>query len=353
MKKNIAFGHLVDNAFDFLDKAGREFESEPKYSVIHFYAALELFLKARLLHEHWTLILTKPETADLLKFQKGDFHSVSLTEAQKRLASIIQQGLTDDEFKCFRDLGEHRNRMIHFFHQGQHAKKTEIESIVSQQCRSWFYLHRVLTQKWKAIFAGYRAKIAAYDKAMHKQRQYLAAKFDQLKPDIDIAIANGSPFHVCPSCGHSSLEENATDAPVLGFKCWVCDFTANGVRIECPQCNADNTLIGEPWHTCDKCGQHITDDDVKSALSDWHSVTKDNMFDPYEASCGECQGHLSVVLLKNDEWMCSNCFTVFDSSDIGVCEWCGEHTTEALENSYWAGCEFCEGSAGWNADKDD
>uniref|UniRef100_E6QVY9 HEPN domain-containing protein n=1 Tax=mine drainage metagenome TaxID=410659 RepID=E6QVY9_9ZZZZ len=51
MKKNVNFGKLVDNAFDFLDKAGREFKSEPKYSVIHFYAALELFLKARLLHE--------------------------------------------------------------------------------------------------------------------------------------------------------------------------------------------------------------------------------------------------------------------------------------------------------------
>lgn len=64
MSKNVDFGKLVENAFDFLDKAGREFENEPKYSVIHFYAALELFLKARLLHEHWTLILTKPEHSD-------------------------------------------------------------------------------------------------------------------------------------------------------------------------------------------------------------------------------------------------------------------------------------------------
>lgn len=111
-EKNVDFGKLVENAFDFLDKARREFESEPRYSIIHFYAALELFLKARLLHEHWTLILTKPETADLLKFQKGDFHSVSLAETQKRLTSIIQQGLTNDEFSCFRDLGDHRNRII-------------------------------------------------------------------------------------------------------------------------------------------------------------------------------------------------------------------------------------------------
>jgi len=199
----------------------------------------------------------------------------------------------------------------------------------------------------------YHKKIVAYDKEMREQRQYLAAKFDQLKPDIDITIIKGSIFHVCPSCGHSSLEEDASDVPVLSFKCRVCDFTANGVQIECPECDVNNTLIGEPWCSCHECGHRFNEDDVKSALSDWYSATKDNMFDPYEASCGECQSHLSVVLLKNDEWMCSNCFALFDSSDIHTCEWCGEHTTENLEDSYWAGCEFCEGSAGWNADKDD
>ncbi len=350
MKKNIVFGKLVDNAFDFLDKAKREFESEPKYSVIHFYAALELFLKARLLHEHWTLIITKPETADLLKFQKGDFHSVSLGEAQKRLNSIIQQGLTNDELNCFKELGDHRNRMVHFFHPDQQAKKEEIVAIVSQQCRAWFYLHRILTQRWKGVFDNYNAKITSYDKSMRKQRQYLEAKFDQLKPDIDTAKASGSIFHICPSCGHLSLEEDATNYPVLGLKCRVCDFTANGVRIECPKCNTENPLIGEPWHSCNNCGYAFKDTDVKSALSEWYVVTKDNMFDAFEASCGECQSHLSVGLLQNDEWMCSNCFTLFDSSDIGACEWCGEHTTENLRDSYWAGCEFCEGSAGWNAD---
>jgi hypothetical protein len=353
MKKNVDFCKLVENAFDFLDKASREFESEPKYSVIPFYAALELFLKARLLHEHWTLILTKPETADLLKFQKGDFHSVSLAEAQKRLTSVIQQGLTNDEFNCFRDLGDHRNRMVHFFHPGQHAKKSEIETIVGQQCRAWFYLHRVLTQSWQEVFKGYKKKIASYNKTMHQQRKYLAAKFEQLKPDIDIAISKGSTFHVCFSYGHESLEEDASDSPLLDFNCRVCDFTVKGVEIECPKCKANNTLIGEPWYSCHECGHHFDAADVKSALSSWYSVTKDNMFEPNEASCGECQSHLSVALLKNGEWMCSNCFTLFDDSDIAACEWCNEFTTESLTDSYWAGCEYCEGSAGRHADRDD
>jgi len=353
MKKNVVFGNLVDNAFDFLDKAGREFEEEPKYSVIHFYAALELFLKARLLHEHWTLILTKPDVADLAAFQKGDFHSVSLKEAQKRLNLIIQQGLAPDEFQCFLELGDHRNRMVHFFHQGQHAKKTDIEAIVGQQCRAWFYLHRVLTQKWKIVFADYQLKVASYDKAMHKQRQFLAEKFDQLKSDISAAQKAGETFFECPSCGHLALEEDAADAPVLSFDCLVCDFSANGVRVECPSCDSEQTLIGEPWHECTTCAHKFSDDEVKNTLLDWHVATKDNLYDGYEASCGECQGHLSVALLPSGEWMCSNCFARFEPNDIGACEWCSELTTEDIENSYSAGCEFCEGSAGWHAGKED
>ena len=82
-------------------------------------------------------------------------------------------------------------------------------------------------------------------------------------------------------------------------------------------------------------------------------MTKDNMYDAHEASCGECQGHLTVVLLKNDKWVCASCFTTFDESDIGTCGWCGEHTTADVEDSNWAGCEFCDGQAGWHADKDD
>lgn len=348
MKKNIAFGHLVDNAFDFLDKAGREFENEPKYSVIHFYAALELFIKARLLHEHWTLILTKPENADFVKFQKGEFHSVSLTDAQKRLTSIIQQGLAKDEFDCFLDLGDHRNRMVHFFHQGQHAKKSEIEAIVSQQCRAWFYLHRVLTQKWSAVFTGYQAKIDSYDRAMRKQRQYLKAKFTQLKKDIDAAKKAGSIFHKCPSCGYRALREDEASIPqILEFNCLVCDFSANGVKIECPECSADNTLIGEAWHQCGKCDKQIEPSDVMSFLTATQMLDKDDLAEGYEANCATCGDYHSVIRL-GDQWFCTNCFDIADR--VYQCGWCSDLNTGDMEYSYISGCDHCDGRAGWEKD---
>lgn len=87
------FALVVDNALDFFQKALEEFDKKPKYSVIHFHAAIELIMKARLLWEHWTLIITRPETANLKSFRSGDFQSVSIRDAKTRLESIVQDGL--------------------------------------------------------------------------------------------------------------------------------------------------------------------------------------------------------------------------------------------------------------------
>ena len=43
------FQHVVNNALDFLGQSITELEQKPKYSVIHFHAAIELVLKARLM----------------------------------------------------------------------------------------------------------------------------------------------------------------------------------------------------------------------------------------------------------------------------------------------------------------
>jgi hypothetical protein len=78
------FHSLVRNAIDFARKSVEEIKRSPKFSMIHFCSALELFLKARLLREHWSLVVSQPEKASLAKFRSGGFHSVSMEEATKR-----------------------------------------------------------------------------------------------------------------------------------------------------------------------------------------------------------------------------------------------------------------------------
>ncbi|MBI2198305.1 MAG: hypothetical protein HYU42_06840 [Candidatus Rokubacteria bacterium] len=52
------FDLVVKNALDFLKQSLRELRKRPKYSVIDFCSALELLLKARLMLEHWALIIS-------------------------------------------------------------------------------------------------------------------------------------------------------------------------------------------------------------------------------------------------------------------------------------------------------
>ena len=51
------FENLVRNGIDFLEKAMLQLENDPKHSVINFYTAVEIFLKAPLVHDHWTLVV--------------------------------------------------------------------------------------------------------------------------------------------------------------------------------------------------------------------------------------------------------------------------------------------------------
>lgn len=82
------FDLVVGNAVDFFKTSLKEFKARPKYSVINFCSGLELILKARLLNEHWALIVRRPEDASLPQFQNGDFVSVTIDETINRLNNI-------------------------------------------------------------------------------------------------------------------------------------------------------------------------------------------------------------------------------------------------------------------------
>ena len=104
------FTDLVNNALDFFTRSIDEFSTHPKYSVIHLSSAVELFLKARLLLEHWTVILEKPDKADHKAFERGDFRSVGIKEAIKRLDRIADVRLSKQERHCLETIEKHRNQ---------------------------------------------------------------------------------------------------------------------------------------------------------------------------------------------------------------------------------------------------
>ena len=56
---------------------------------------------------------------------------------------------------------------------------------------------------------------------------------------------------------------------------------------------------------------------------------------------------LSALTKMEDNYLCAACFGVFDS--IQCCDWCNQLNTGDMEHSYLAGCNFCDGKFGWDA----
>jgi len=108
--------HVIENALDFIIRAADDFWSEEltdrqqlKYSTIELYEAIELISKARLMKEHWSLILRNIDKYQKDSFEKGNFVLVNLELAIDRLKNVCNIELRPSCLKAFEDLKELRN----------------------------------------------------------------------------------------------------------------------------------------------------------------------------------------------------------------------------------------------------
>ncbi|MBH8734592.1 hypothetical protein I5J72_21325, partial [Pseudomonas aeruginosa] len=150
--KEELFDALVRNALGFVNTSIDHLQQKPKNAIVDLYTAIELFLKARLMKEHWTLMLAKPETGDLQNLAVGDFLSVYLDDALKRIQSILGEKIDQDASDNFKALGEHRNQIVHFAHSGMDNPSKTQAGVIVETWASWHYLHALLTGPWEAVF---------------------------------------------------------------------------------------------------------------------------------------------------------------------------------------------------------
>lgn len=353
MNKEEMFSRLVENAFDFLFKAISEIEAQPKYSVIHFYSAVELFIKARLMREHWSLVISQRQEADWDKFITGDFQSVTLTEAANKLKKVVRSGLSKAELDAFKEVANDRNKMVHFFHEAHSEEEIGKfkRNIIKKQLKAWFFLHQLLIAKWENEFSSWNEKIAKLDEELRKLHEFLQVIFDNLTQQIMENKTKGIQYDECPSCGFEAQELYEVKNTIYEAKCLVCSLTEKGLNITCPDCSETVILKEEGFGQCKSCGNHLEPEDVAGTLIDSgaaHIAVKDGDDSWGVGNCGECDGYHSVVLTENHEWVCASCFEVFES--LTTCSWCNEFNTGNMENSYVAGCNHCEGMAGWHKD---
>jgi len=341
------FDSLVKNAIDFMEQSIEELENNPKASVIDFQAAIELFLKARLGKEHWSLIVYDPSKADREKFKEGDFQSVSMKEAVKRLKNIVGVRPRNIDHPCFDTLREHRNRLIHFFDLAYDKPDDKaIQQVVKEECRSWYFVHQWLSIQWKVTFKDYQPQVEKLHKKMIKQRQFLKAKYEQIRPTLDNEKKKGVKFKKCNSCGFQSVERENVIGPLHISYCRVCEMKLRYLIVSCPDCGQPIYIeeLGEGECQNPDCHKEIKMEELIGIHTKWGTY-KDEMIEPSNAYCTWCEyvENKTVVEVEPGEHLCMNCLETFNDEEILQCESCGEKNAGDMEASYLNGCVFCFG----------
>jgi len=339
------FESLVSNAIDFMTKSLKEIKEHPKSSVINFYSSVELFFKARLLKEHWSLIVKEPANAKNSTFLKGDFNSVGINDTITRLRNIAKQTFTRDEVQCFEELRNHRNKLVHFFNPEYVVEPDDdtIYDIISEQCKGWFFLHRLLCYKWVDHFSVYKEQINKLNSLMHSHREFLRAKYEALRPEIADGKTKGIPFFKCIKCGFESSKEEELFGPLVDRTCLVCDSYQRMLKVPCPDCEEYIYVEDYAEGTCAKCEGKIDLDFLLDKYSPEPGI-KDSFDERTRGYCHWCQRPEETVIYLEGELVCLSCLEPHSSMEM--CEWCGSISTGDLSESYYYGCTMCEGRRG-------
>ena len=340
---------LSESAFDFLERSVKEIEEHPKYSVIHFATAVELILKARLMDEHWSLVVDRFSKADQKIFLRGDCRSVGLTEAIKRLRSDCKQNIPHDAAAQFQKLSAHRNRMIHFFHEAgsEEAPTYLVVEIAKEQYKCWYYLKNLIKQ-WRDQFDAFDHHINRINSVLRSNQSFLSDAFDLLKPEIEEDRRNGMTFHSCLGCGYEAVGVNVLSSVLYEQSCRCCGLIEEWyAEIKCPVLCGSTVRIAAEYggdRTCPKCDYELTPSDLDEALNT-------ECIDPTDfdtvMNCALCRTSGSVVQ-HHKIYVCTECLA--NSSETAGCDWCGgmQMGGDDIEGSFYFGCEFCDGKVGQN-----
>ncbi|KAB5618674.1 hypothetical protein F7234_23120 [Pseudomonas putida] len=351
--QDIALNQLMENAIDFLVQSINDLKDKPKYSAIHFHAAIELILKARLMKEHWSLVVSPRKDPDLNEFNSGNFVSISLDESINRINKILPPGLTKPQTDAFRAITKHRNRMVHFFHASENEQENagKIREIVKIQMTAWYYLHILMLKQWSDTFQPWKEQIRDLDKRLRGHLFYLQAVFENVQPLITEGIKRGWAYTTYTSCTFSAREHSGGIDEVYQSNCLVCELTQNCIQIACSKCARPVLFQGEPSAICPACSCiHDKDDLLEKFIDDGaaYLAVKDGGDYPFPINCGSCGAFETVVEISEDSYLCTECFDNTDS--YGACEYCSDETTYLDSDTYYSGCGYCDGYAARYAD---
>jgi hypothetical protein len=341
--KEELFDGLVRNALGFVHTSIDHLQKKPKNAIVDLYTAIELFLKARLMAEHWTLMLAKPETGDLQNLAVGDFLSVYLDDALKRIGSILGDKIETPAAENFKALGEHRNQIVHFAHSGMDDLGATQAGVIVEAWASWHYLYGLLTGPWKAVFEPYSAELHVLNQRMMRQGEFIKARFEILQSQIEIQKKKGREIMACGRCKMTAAIVGENHQWGIDYSCMVCgvDDTALvscDAELPCPGCGTPFKFFQGDVHNCPQCA-HPIDTGVLIDLCSQHFSAGDSWCEDdtvHIASCHKCEHPHPSVFFIDGMWGCVACY------DRGwgavTCERCGEFVTGDMERIQYFAC---------------
>ena len=222
--------------------------------------------------------------------------------------------------------------------------------MVVEQWASWHHLHNLLTGKWKDVFQLYQDEFKRIHTRMMRQKDFILARYNELKPKIEIEEKSGKKVIDCQHCGMLAAvvkEEHKWGSDYSCIVCGVSDTAVVSTResIECPNCHKGFEFFNKNLKTCPHCETAITTEKLidlcEAKYSEGDGWWEEGQ--PHIAGCHRCQYERSSVFFIDGLWSCISCF---DRGWQAIsCPTCDEFVTGDMETIKYFACYKCEDEA--------
>lgn len=336
---------VIRSAIDFMDTAIGELGDKPKYSALHFAIALELFLKARLMEEHWSLVLQKPGVKSRENFFKGKSKTVGASDAFTRIQGILGPSGGDKAKVAFDKIASHRNQIVHFHVQElaeADSKASQTADLAAAQCSAWYHLRRLLTRQWKDCFDGHLTAIEGLNEKMVRNRDFLDLRRKQVKGLLRRKQQEGTPVRLCRACDSEAAAQRGDGRTHKAYDCLVCGTMTSYVRMKCSACGHPEPIEAYSAFedVCPHCGAELDLEAVKKQVG-VKAKDRAGAFDAWCWECGEELWEATVVRIaeRPEVLLCLGCGEQYEHVQGCDCgEWTVARDKSQLEEQ---GCASC------------
>lgn len=287
--------NLPGNALDYLLLAGQMAQEGTPRMLKHAVATLadgvELLLKARLEVYDWSLLFRNVDEANRAKFERGDFQSVTVEQAVKRLSGICEIEIEERHIEVLSALRRLRNQIRHF------AVTTDRTTVISLLVKAYGFavdfaarhLEGELDEEAGENLANLRRLLGEFE-------EFVVARTKEVQPILDDQTYAA---HVdCPRCLQETLYPDGGQA-----SCAFCGYSARG---EAAASDYVDQYYNLPY--------------------------KDRLIEQIIKDCPECGASAAIPIDEEGGILCLSCG---ETSHPRACARCGNST-------YKEYCDWCQ-----------